>query len=132
MIRMIPPGLLPRGQTAETGEGLGTLPDVLLHLLVEEFHVLPTGGLGDPARAEVVEAGRRTNGHAHPALVAAVEIVGKADVGLNLAEQVLFDLEGDIVEPCHLRRLIQGAQSGWDGGCRRHGGGHHQSTPLRL
>src|SRR5581483_2804506 len=116
--------------TAQTGEALGTLPDVLLHLLVEEFHVLPAGRLGDAARAEVVEAGRRADGHADPAVVAAVQVVGEAGVGLHLAEQVRFDLVGDVAEARRRRCLVQGARPGRDGGGGRHGGRFHQNSPV--
>ena len=83
---MSPPGLLPRG----------AIPDVVVHLLVEQFHVLPPGRLGDLARRKIIEAGRRTRGHANATLVAPVQILVVSGVGHDLADQALFGLVGDV------------------------------------
>src|SRR5207244_6215776 len=93
--------------TAHAGEALGALPDVFLHLLVDQLDILPTHRLGDAPGAEVVEAGRGAGGHTDPALVAAVEVVGKAHVGLHQAEQPLLLLVGDVIEPRNLGVLVE-------------------------
>ena len=73
-------------------EALGALPDVLLHLLVDEFDVLARGRLGDAPGAEVVELCRGAYPDAYSALVTAKEVVRKTDVTSHLLEQLGFGL----------------------------------------
>ena len=71
-------------------EALRAVPDILVHLLVDQLDIFAGHRLGDFTRAEIIEAGGGTGSHADTALITPFEVVMKADIFGDLGEELLF------------------------------------------